>query len=69
MNDRYKLHQFYQGKEKSKEEIIKLIEKTKNFHFTGIKSVNFGIEQNLVDKNKILIISKIPHAEVVVASD
>ena len=60
---------FYQGKEKSREEVIELVEKTKNFHFTGEKSVDFGIEQDLIDKNKILIISGIPHAEVVIASD
>jgi hypothetical protein len=60
---------FYCGNEKSKEDIIDLIEKTKTFHFTGKKSVDLGIEQKLVSKNKVLIVDNIPHAEVVIASD
>jgi len=60
---------FYQGQEKSKQEIINLIEKTKTFHFTGKKSVALGVESKLIDENKILTISGIPHAEVVIASD
>ena len=60
---------FYQGQEKSKQEIVDLIEKTKTFHFTGEKSVALGLETGLIDKEKVLFVSGIPHAEVVIASD
>jgi len=57
---------FYQGKEESAEKIKELMREARHLHLSGKQAVNLGIELNLVDKNKILRVKCIPHAEVVV---
>ncbi len=54
---------FYQGEEKSKEETKKLIEKARHVHLTGKNSVCLGVEMDIIDGNRILMIKGIPHAE------
>jgi uncharacterized protein len=56
--------EFYQGEEKTKEEIFKLFTEARDLHLTGKEAVALGIEKNLVDSDKILYIEKVPHAEV-----
>ncbi|MBT6774812.1 DUF424 family protein [Candidatus Woesearchaeota archaeon] len=53
---------FYQGEEKSKEEIKELINDAHILHLTGKEAVAFGKELNLVEN--IITIKDIPHAEV-----
>ena len=55
--------QFYQGEEKTKEEILTLLKKAYVVHFTGVYSVDIGIELGIIDHQKILIIDNVPHAE------
>jgi len=55
---------FYQGEEKSKEEIEKLITIARHVHLTGKASVNLGKELKIVDDDKILVVQGVPHAEV-----
>tara|TARA_Y100000310_G_scaffold64488_1_gene60000 strand:- start:24 stop:323 length:300 start_codon:yes stop_codon:yes gene_type:complete len=57
--------EFYQGKEMSKEEVKELFIDARDLHLTGEKAVGLGIELNYVDKEHVLYVDKIPHAEVV----
>jgi len=56
--------QFYQGEEKSEDEVKKLFGKAYVIHLTGEKAVDLGVKLGLVDKDKILLIKDVPHAEV-----
>lgn len=56
---------FYAGEEKNKEEVKELITKSRHIHFTGKEAVNLGIELNLINSNKIILVQNMPHAEVV----
>jgi len=55
-------NKFYQGEEKSKEEVKKLINDAHILHLTGKEAVALGKELNLVEN--IITIKDIPHAEV-----
>ena len=57
---------FYSGEEKNKEEAIEIIKRARHLHLTGENSVSLGINLNLVDRQTILEVSGIPHAEVVI---
>jgi len=57
---------FYQGEEKSKKEIKLLLSKSRHLHLTGKEAVALGVEFGLVNPNKILYISQVPHAEVII---
>ncbi|MEK6901599.1 MAG: DUF424 family protein, partial [Nanoarchaeota archaeon] len=57
---------FYQGKEESKEKIKQLMLEARHLHLSGKQAVNLGIEMGFVNKNKILLVKGIPHAEVIV---
>lgn len=56
--------EFYAGKEESKSNIKELILHARYLHLSGEKAVQFGIELNLIDPNRILRVKNIPHAEV-----
>ncbi len=56
---------FYQGEEKTEEEVKKIILESQHLHLSGKNSIALGIELNLVDKERILWVKGIPHAEVV----
>ena len=65
-NDKLQLDlskEFYQGTEKSKEEILKFLEKAYIVHFTGERSVKIGLSINIIHKENIITIDSIPHAE------
>ncbi|MBI4152436.1 DUF424 family protein [Candidatus Woesearchaeota archaeon] len=55
---------FYQGKERSKEEIKQLIVTARDIVFTGKEAVALGVELDLVDPQKILYVQNVPHAQV-----
>lgn len=61
--------EFYQGEEKTEEETKKLVKKADIINAVGEKSINFLKKLKLVDKDKILFVSGIPHAEVVIVRD
>ena len=56
--------QFYRGEEKKEEKIKELIEEVYIAHVTGKKSIAFFKKLELVDEDKIVVVSGIPHAEV-----
>ena len=60
-------HEFYQGEEKTHDEVENLFTKARDIHLTGKESVALGIEKNLVNSDKVLWVQGIPHAEVVMS--
>ncbi len=58
---------FYQGEQKSEGEIEKRLPDIDMFHFVGEESVAFGVKQGLIEKEKIIFIKKVPHAQIVYA--
>lgn len=58
--------EFYQGEERTKEQVKALCPRARDIHFTGKAAVAIGIELNLVEANRILWVQKVPHAEVVI---
>lgn len=56
---------FYKGIEKTEEEIKEIFKKAQHIHLTGEKSVALGIELSLINQDKILFVSGVPHAEMV----
>ena len=59
---------FYEGDEKTKEEVIPLLIKARDIHATGKHAVGLLVERELVDVDKILYVDKVPHAEVVISN-
>lgn len=58
--------EFYAGEEKKETEIIKLFQsaEVRAIHLTGEKAVGLGKKEGLVEKGKILVVKRVPHAEV-----
>lgn len=56
---------FYQGTERSTEDIKKIIHAARHLHLTGKEAVALGVELDVVDAKKILWVEGVPHAEVV----
>ena len=57
---------FYDGEEKDSDQAEKDLLYARHVHFTGEHSVNLGVQLGLIDKKKILVINKIPHAQAVI---
>ncbi len=57
---------FYHGQEKTESEIQEMFKNSYLLHLTGEKAVSLGIKAGFVNKDKILIIKGIKHAEAVV---
>jgi len=57
--------EFYNGEEKSKEEILKLLRQPCHVNAVGKESINFLKEKGLISKENIITIADIPHVEVV----
>lgn len=56
---------FYLGEKKTKEEVKKLIPKSRHLHLTGKHVVALAVELDLINPKHILWVDKVPHAEVV----
>lgn len=56
---------FYNGEEKSEEEIIELIKGSYIVNIVGEKSINLAVKLGIVDKKNVIKIKKIPHAQVI----
>ena len=57
--------EFYKGQQKSAEEAKELLSRARYIHFTGEQAILLGLRAELIDKEKILRIANIPHAEIV----
>jgi uncharacterized protein len=58
--------QFYQGEEKTKEDVKAMMLTCSHLHLTGKNAVAIGVEMEFVDTTKILFVNGVPHAQVVV---
>jgi len=56
---------FYKGEKKSEEEIIKILKGSNNINIVGEESIRFALDNNLINKDSIIRIANIPHAQVV----
>ena len=57
---------FYKGEKKSKEEVKKILENAENINLVGEKAVKFAKELGILNKESIVIIRGIPHAQIIV---
>ena len=57
--------EFYKGEEKDVEEIKDIILSSRHVHLTGEESVDLGISLGLIEKDRVIWISGVPHAEIV----
>ena len=61
---------FYKGEEKEEKEVIDEIKKCScSLNIVGKDSIEFSIKNNLVDKENIIKIKDIPHAQTIVSLD
>ena len=56
---------FYKGEEKSEKEVINLLKGCHLVNIIGEKSINLAIKLGIADKNKIIKIKGIPHAQAI----
>lgn len=56
---------FYKGKEKTENEIIKLFEQAYMINLIGQKSVKLGLKSKIISKKDIIYIEKIPYVHAV----
>ena len=61
--------EFYQGEEKSEDEIKIIIKDVNCINAVGEKSIEFLKNLKLVDEDKIMMVAGVPHAEVVIIRD
>lgn len=54
---------FYKGEERSEEEIIKELKNCYIANFVGEKATKLGIKTGVINKDKVIKIKKIPHAQ------
>ncbi|MDD5650760.1 MAG: DUF424 family protein [Candidatus Nanoarchaeia archaeon] len=55
---------FYKGILLNEEEIIEIMKQAKNLNLVGTNIIELGLKLNLIEKEHILYINKIPHAQV-----
>ncbi len=58
--------EFYNGTEIGEKEAGDLIRNADHVNLVGNKSVELGIKEGIIDKSKIKVIRKIPHAQAVI---
>ncbi|MBT4334206.1 DUF424 family protein [archaeon] len=56
--------QFYKGEEKTVEEVSELIKEAKNLNLVGEESINLAEKIGILEKDNVLVIDGIPHAQL-----
>lgn len=56
---------FYKGEEVSDEKALNLIKEYDNVNIVGKKSVNLALKNNLINKENIIKIKGVPHAQII----
>ena len=56
---------FYDGEEKNEEEILNIIDNSYMINAVGEKSISLLDKFGLVDKERVLRVNNIPHAQVI----
>lgn len=54
---------FYQGEEKTEQDIVERLKKGYIVNLNGTNSINIGLKLNLISKEKIVTVNQIPHAQ------
>ena len=60
---------FYKGEERTEEEIKDITKDAYIVHLVGEESINFGLKMGWLDKDNIIKIKNIPHAETMFITD
>ena len=60
---------FYKGEEMKEERILELFKVVSIINLVGEKSVKLGIKAGIVDKDRVIKIKAIPHAEAVIVGE
>lgn len=60
---------FYKGKEMSEKRILNLLKTVRIAHLVGKKSIELGIKAGIIEKENIIKIKGIPHAEAVIVRE
>jgi hypothetical protein len=55
---------FYKGEETEEKEVNELIKQAYMLNLVGKKAVDFALKNKLIEKENILFVAKIPHAQV-----
>ena len=60
---------FYNGEEKSEEELKELLKDAYIINAVGKKCIDYLLKNNLIEKEKIITIDNIPHAQCVIVRE
>lgn len=55
--------QFYKGDTKTEDEVITILKEARNINLLGKKAVAAGIKAGIIEKEKVLLIQGVPHAQ------
>ncbi len=55
---------FYGGDKKSEEEVTEILKNASNLNLIGEETINLSLKLNIITKDSIMLIDKIPHAQV-----
>ena len=55
---------FYKGDQKSEEEVTELLQNASNLNLIGEDTINLALKLKIITKDSIMLINKIPHAQV-----
>lgn len=56
---------FYKGKEKSGEEVEKIMKEESDFNLVGEKTIKLALKVGLIDQDCIITIQGVPHAQII----
>jgi len=55
---------FYKGETKKEEEILRILKNEGNINLVGKNSINFAINNQIIEKEHVKYIKKVPYAQV-----
>ena len=55
---------FYKGKIVDEEELKKILKSASNLNIVGKEAIDFSLKEKIIDKNSIVKIKEVPHAQV-----
>ena len=55
---------FYKGEILSEEEGIKIMQEAENLNLVGKKTIDFALKNNIISKDSVIKIKKVPHAQI-----
>ena len=61
--------EFYRGEEKTGQEILDLIKEAYIVNAVGQNCINFLLKNKLIEKQNIITINKVPHAQCVIVRE